>query len=153
MALSGNITSTTLIYWRATSTEQMSLNLLETKRLTPFCRPLGLLIFLLFYLSPVTVIPPGYLSLGGKELTSAEGTTQGDPLAMALYALSIQPLITGLHAQPALSQKSSNGGMVSIHSVRTSVTFQTLKSAGSSQSQKKRHWSEKGLKIQSLTWQ
>ena len=33
---------------------------------------------------------------GGKEILSAEGTTQGDRLAMAIYALSIQALITSL---------------------------------------------------------
>ena len=33
---------------------------------------------------------------GGKELRSEEGTTKGDPLAMSLYAISLQPLITRL---------------------------------------------------------
>ena len=34
--------------------------------------------------------------MGRKELTSAEGTTQGDPLAMSLYTVSLQPLIAQL---------------------------------------------------------
>ena len=101
---------------------------------------------------------------GSKGITSAEGLTQGDPLTMALCALSIEPLLTSLHAmsdakqcwfadmlvEPALSLRSSNGGTVSIHSVQTLVTFQMLKSAGLLQSQKRRHLSEK---IQSSRWQ
>ena len=57
---------------------------------------------------------PGYLRdkhlaaclfiTGGEELISAEGTTQGDPLAMSLYAISLQPLIKRLHVSSAAKQ-------------------------------------------------
>ena len=41
---------------------------------------------------------------GGEELISAEGTTQGDPLSMSLYAISLQPLITRLRVSSAAKQ-------------------------------------------------
>ena len=42
--------------------------------------------------------------MGGKELQSAEGTTQEDPVAMILYAVSLQPLIAQLQASSSAKQ-------------------------------------------------
>ena len=38
-----------------------------------------------------------FFILGGKELIAKEGTTQGDPTAMAAYAIGITPLLKLLH--------------------------------------------------------
>ena len=40
--------------------------------------------------------PARLFVIGGQELRSVEGTTQGDPLVTSLYAISLQPLITKL---------------------------------------------------------
>ena len=48
--------------------------------------------------------PARLVIIGGKEIASAEETTQGDPLAMGLYALSIQRLITSLQAASSMRQ-------------------------------------------------
>jgi len=42
--------------------------------------------------------------MGGEELLSAEGTTQGGPVAMSLYAVSLQPLIAQLEISSSAKQ-------------------------------------------------
>ncbi|XP_073231425.1 uncharacterized protein [Porites lutea] len=66
--------------------------------------------------------PARLFVIGGKEIVSAEGTTQGDPLAMGLYALSIQPLITSLRAASSVKQcwfADDASGAGSIMEIRT----------------------------------
>ena len=47
---------------------------------------------------------PTRLFIVGQELKSSERTTQGGPLSMAIYAISLQPLITSLHLTSSTKQ-------------------------------------------------
>ena len=63
------------------------------------CPPLAV-VLINTYRRPSRLILPG-----GKEILSLEGTTQGDPLAMQFYALTVTPLITTLRILiPEVSQ-------------------------------------------------
>ena len=52
-------------------------------------------------------VPARLFVFGGTELASREGTTQGCPLAMAMYALAIMPLIDILRHPPEGKENSA----------------------------------------------
>ena len=48
------------------------------------------------YMKPCYMKPSRLFITGGKEISSNEGTTQGDPIAMRLYALGLMPMLSSI---------------------------------------------------------
>ena len=55
---------------------------------------------------------------GGQEIKSAEGTTQGDPTAMAMYAISILPLLETKSKAKKIAFADDFGGVGTIEFLR-----------------------------------
>ena len=55
------------------------------------------------FVSNCYLVPAQLFILGNKEIKSKEATTQGDPTAMAAYALGVTPLIHFLHEYVSMS--------------------------------------------------
>ena len=45
------------------------------------------------YLSPNSTLPSQLFIIEGTEIPSSEGTTQGNPAAMSIYAIAIMPIV------------------------------------------------------------
>ena len=56
------------------------------------------------YVTNTYRVPARLFVVGGSELKSAEGTSQGDPLPISMYAISFQPLISLLHNRSPAKQ-------------------------------------------------
>ena len=52
------------------------------------------------YVKNCYIRPARLFITGGKELSSQEGTTQGDPIAMGMYALGLMPLLSAINEHP-----------------------------------------------------
>ena len=46
--------------------------------------------------------------VGGVTMFSQEGTTQGDPISMALYGIGLLPFLKALHVQSSASNSDLN---------------------------------------------
>ena len=85
-------------------------------------------------------IPARLFVVGGVEIESKEGTTQGDPIAMPIYAIGVRPLILALLEQATEPPPKTNES-----TVRLCAIADDLSGAGKLVSL--RHWWTKVLEL------